>query len=399
MADTPIIRALSNGANQRGVRDHNERLILSVLQRTGQMAATDIARRTHLSAQTISVILRKLASDGLVMRGEPVKGKVGKPSIPVALNPDGALSIGVKLGRRGCDLLLTNLAGKVLFERRTTYDVAIPDRVFEFLRTSFAAAAHDIGLAQAKKLCGIGIAVPFEMWRWTETAGPEHRQYEAWKDIDIATELQNITTLPVFVINDATSACWAEHVYGRGKEYQDYAYFFVSSFIGGGIVINQNVYEGSQGNAGALGSLRVGNAAGGTQQLVDVASLHVLEQDLIKAGHNPLLLWEQPQDWSGFEELADRWITTAAGEIAQACLSACAVIDFETIVIDGSFPNGVRDRLVKLVRAHLLKEDSRGLILPKVESGRIGGEARAIGAACGPIYAQYFLSTRTRAIE
>ena len=158
MGDTPIIRALSNGANQRGVRDHNERLILSVLQRTGQMAATDIARRTHLSAQTISVILRKLASDGLVMRGEPVKGKVGKPSIPVALNPDGALSIGVKLGRRGCDLLLTNLAGKVLFERRTTYDVAIPDRVFEFLRTSFAAAAHDIGLAQAKKLCGIGMS-------------------------------------------------------------------------------------------------------------------------------------------------------------------------------------------------------------------------------------------------
>ena len=132
---------------------------------------------------------------------------------------------------------------------------------------------------------------------------------------------------------------------------------------------------------------------------MDVASLHVLEQALIEAGRDPHLLWQQPQDWSTFTDLAERWLTNAAVEIAQACLSACAVIDFETIVIDGSFPASVRDRLVQMVRAHLLKEDSRGLILPRIESGLIGGEARAIGAACGPIYAQYFLSTRTRAID
>ena len=98
MNDTVAIRAISNGANQKGLRNHNERLILSVLQRHGQMPGSDIARDTHLSAQTVSVILRKLESDGLVLKGETVKGRVGKPSVPMAINPDGALSFGFKLG-------------------------------------------------------------------------------------------------------------------------------------------------------------------------------------------------------------------------------------------------------------------------------------------------------------
>ena len=398
MSETAIIKALSNGVNQKGVREHNERLILSVLQRNGQLPAIDIARRTHLSAQTISVILRKLESDGLVTKGQPVKGKVGKPSIPVALNPNGALAIGVKLGRRSCDFFLTNLVGDILYRNRITYSLPRPTDIFGFLRESLEDAARSIGFEQAIKLCGFGIAIPFEIWRWREV-GTSDDQFSEWENIDLQAEVHAFTKLPVFVINDATSACWAEHIYGRGKEFEDYAYFFISSFIGGGIVINQNVYEGGRGNAGALGSLRVGNDVGSTRQLVDVASLHLLEKRLLSAGIDPENLWQQPQDWSAFTDHVNDWIDDVADEVAQACLSACAVIDFEAVLIDGAFPDWVRASLVARIRALLPQKDSRGLILPRIEAGQIGGEARAIGAACGPIYAQYFLTSKTRAIE
>lgn len=55
------------GTNQSGMRDHNERLVLSLVRRRGSLAKTDIARMTQLSVQTVSVIMRKLEDDGLLL--------------------------------------------------------------------------------------------------------------------------------------------------------------------------------------------------------------------------------------------------------------------------------------------------------------------------------------------
>jgi predicted NBD/HSP70 family sugar kinase len=167
---------------------------------------------------------------------------------------------------------------------------------------------------------------------------------------------------------------------------------FISTFIGGGVVLNNSVYEGTRGNAGAFGPLRVGDMSGRTQQLLDVASIHRLETQLVQAGHDPRLLWTQPQDWSAFSSEVDEWITQSAFAIAQACVSVCAVIDFEAVIVDGYFPKEIRNRIVEQVRHFLPREDSRGLILPNILPGEIGREARAIGAASIPVFAQYFLN-------
>ena len=96
------------GTNQSGVRDHNERLVLSILRRDGALAKADIARRTGLSAQTISVIMRALEEDGMLLRDAPRRGKVGQPSVPMRLNPDGAYFFGGMIGRRWTCLLYTS---------------------------------------------------------------------------------------------------------------------------------------------------------------------------------------------------------------------------------------------------------------------------------------------------
>jgi hypothetical protein len=70
-----------------------------------------------------------------------------------------------------------------------------------------------------------------------------------------------------------------------------------------------------------------------------------------------------------------------------------SVIDFEAVLIDGSFPASVRSDLVAQVEGRLAGVDSRGVRLPRVLPGRIGGNARAIGAACSPIFSRYLLNT------
>lgn len=385
------IRDLRPGVNQVGVRAMNERLILSLIQRHGGMPGSEIAKRTDLSPQTVSNILRKLEADGFLLRGEPQRGRVGKPSVPMEIDPDGALSFGLKIGRRSSDLVVMNLHGDALGQLVVTYRYPMPDQIFGFLRDGMRTLSADLTPRQRARLSGVGIAAPNEIWSWGDVLGaPE--DFKTWRDVDFAEELARFTDLPLITENDATAACRAEQMFGRGRAFYDYAYFFIGSFIGGGVVMNSVVIDGRQSNAGALGSLSVPGSDGGYVPLLDAASLYLLEADLAQAGADTGALWRMPQDWSGFGVMLDDWIAGSARALAHAARSACCVIDFEAVLIDGAFPELVRDRLVEQTRAELALLDMRGLIAPRIEAAAMGGNARAMGAAVAPILSQFFLT-------
>ncbi|WP_299043975.1 ROK family transcriptional regulator [uncultured Tateyamaria sp.] len=393
------VRTLSGGINQTGVRAYNERLILSILQRNGGLPGSDLARRTGLSPQTASVILRKLEQDGLLLKGRPVKGKVGKPSVPFLLNPDGVFSVGLKIGRRSADLLVLDAMGQVRHQLRHTYDYPLPGNVFSFLRGGFARLNADMDDAMRGRLCGVGIATPFELWSWHELLDAPADEFEAWKDADFVAEVARITDLPVRLVNDATAACRAEHVFGIGREYRDYIYFFIGAFVGGGVVLDHAVFEGNQKNAGAFGTMPVPDLQGNPGHLIDLASIRTLELRLIDAAENPRQLWQQPQDWSHLEQHVAPWIAQTADALAIASVASCAVIDVEAVVIDGAMPPAIRARLVDATRAALATKDMRGLIRPETVAGQIGANARGIGAAAGPVIGQFLLDRSAAMFE
>ena len=121
------------GTNQSGMRDQNERLVLSLVQQHGSLAKTEIARMTRLSAQTVSVIMRELEVEGLLVRQAPMRGKVGQPSIPMALNPDGAFFIGLKIGRRSAELVLIDFLGNLRGMLQNSYRYPAPREILGFV--------------------------------------------------------------------------------------------------------------------------------------------------------------------------------------------------------------------------------------------------------------------------
>ncbi|MBY6004978.1 ROK family transcriptional regulator [Salipiger bermudensis] len=386
--DGSEIRKLSAGANLSGVRAHNERLILSMIQRNGALPGSDLAKHTGLSAQTVSNILRKLESDGFLLRGEPQRGRVGKPSVPMALDPDAALSFGLKIGRRSADLVVMNIMGEVLDASQITYRYPMPDLIFGYLDREMQRLGAGLTPYQRERLCGIGIAAPSEIWSWTEVLGAP-QDFTVWRDIDFVEEVARISPLPLFVENDGTAACRAEHIFGRGREFTDYAHVFIGSFIGGGVVLNSGVAVGAHHNAGAFGSLRV-PGAGGEVQLIDAASLYLLEAAIVEAGGDAAAMWVMPQDWRDYEPMLGAWIDATGAALAHATRSIGSVMDFEAILIDGAFPAEVRHRLVERTREELERLDTRGMVPPRPEAALVGANARALGAGCAPIYAQYF---------
>ena len=113
--------------------------------------------------------------------------------------------------------------------------------------------------------------------------------WRQWRSFDIKEQIAKTFAGPVYLCNDATAACAAELTFGIGNRYRDYVYFFVGSFVGGGIVLNGSLYQGRNGNAGALGSMAVPapTAKGRPQQLIRSASLYVLEKKLAAQHQDP----------------------------------------------------------------------------------------------------------------
>jgi predicted NBD/HSP70 family sugar kinase len=383
--------AFSRGTTQSGVRLYNERLALSLIRERGSLPKAEIARLTGLSAQTVSVIVRQLEADGLLVRETPMRGKVGQPLVPFRLDPDGAFSIGLKVGRRSGDLMLMDLSGRVRKTLHQPYPFPAPAELLSFVKSGLLELTADLRPKHRQRISGLGIAAPFELWNWEEEVGAPHDVLEAWRDVDLAHEVGKLGDWPVYFCNDATAACAAELLFGKGRALRDFAYFYIGYFIGGGIVINGSLYQGRSGNAGALGSFPVPTASGGSQQLIRTASFYVLEQQLKQKGKDPLMLWQNSADWGSVGPALDGWITTASAGLAMAGAGVASVLEIEAMVIDGAMPREVLAQLVDATRSAMAKVNMQGISRFDVVPGTIGADARAMGAASLPLFANFII--------
>lgn len=379
------------GSNQSGMRDHNERVVLSLVRQHGALAKSDIARATGLSAQTISVIMRALEQDGLLQRGEPVRGKIGQPSVPMSLQADGAYFLGLKIGRRSADLILIDFLGAVRGTRRQTYRYPTPDGITGFVAKALPGLIGSLPGASQGRVSGMGVAMPFQLWNWVQALGAPQAEMDAWRDRDIQADLAAITGMPVYVQNDATSACGAELVFGTGERPKDFLYFYFGTFIGGGLVLNGQLFLGRTGNAAGVGPIPVPGPDGRLGRLFDVASMSTLAAKMEAAGESSDHLWEQPDVWHVSEELLSEWMDQAALGLAWAILSASSLLELEAVLIDGWMPPAIRAEVTRRTDAALHRLDLSGITPPVVREGTVGAAARSLGAAAIPLSQRYLI--------
>ncbi len=385
-------RAGTKGSNQSGLKERNERVVLSMLRTRGAMAKAEIARATGLSAQSASVIMRRLESEGLIERCAPVRGKVGQPSVPMKLAPDGALFFGLKVGRRSSDMVLVDFLGNVIEEVHQTYRYPEPDGILRFAKTVAEEFRSGLSPRRRDNIAGLGISIPGYLWQWAQIIGEPPEKMAAWRDRDFLAEIKDQFDLSVFLQNDASCACGAELVFGEHARPSEMLYFYLGYFVGGGIVLNGALFTGPTGNAGALAPISVPTPNHGVKQLIDVASLSVLEKSIQSSGASADAIWNRSMDWGVAPKILDEWIESAADGLSHAILSAFSVIDFELVVIDGWLPSSVRKSLVEACQRKISKLDLSGLVQPDIREGTIGPHARALGAASLPLSHRFMIS-------
>lgn len=383
-------RLRPRGSNHAGMRQFNERVVLQAIRLHGSLPKAEIARLTHLTPQTVQIIIARLEADDLVRKLAPLRGKVGQPSVPMALNPDGAFSIGIKIGRRSMDMLLVDFVGQVRERLALAYDFPDPDSLFEEIDARLEHLSAALPARLRERLHGVGIAAPLSLGGWHEVLGIAPEKAAKWSDVDIRERVAAMTDLPVGFVKDTAAACVAELVAGRGRSIRSFLYVFVDTFIGGGLVLDSHLRSGLHGNAGAIGSMPLGRVAQGMpparEQLLGVASLFNLEALYRAQGLDTSAVADERALQAPWLAHTERWLADAASAVALTVNAAACLLDLEGVILDGSFSAALRDRLLAALRPALDRHSWEGVERPAVLAGTIGSDARAIGGALLPLY-------------
>ncbi len=381
------------GSSQGGLGQYNERVVLQAVRLHGAVPSADIARLTGLTAQTVSMITKRLLDDGYLLKGAPQRGKVGQPSVPLSLNPDGAYAIGIKVGRRQLDTLLVDFTGRPRARWSMPYRFPDPDDVLAEIRQRLAAIRRRLGPDGRARVEGVGLAAPLGLSGWQSLLGIEPELAQRWGRIDLREAVAQLGEWPVVSMKDTAAACVAELVAGRGRAIHSFLYIFIDTFIGGGLVIDSHLRAGITGNAGAIGSMPLGVATESpgpiVAQLLSVASLHSLERAWADAGL-PELGTDSAQVLDApWRDVTQAWLERASLAIGHTINSAACLLDIEGVIIDGTVAPRLLAALIEAVADATRRYNWEGVNPPHVLAGTIGADAAALGGALLPLHANY----------
>lgn len=344
----------ASGLNAVSVRSYNERLVLSLLLQNQSTTRLEIGEKTGLSAQTVSVLVRSLEQEGLVAKGEAQKGRVGPPTVPIALNPEGAFSIGISIGNRRTEIVLIDFVGVVRFRAELPNpEVDRNSNHSQFLQTIRNATVM-LPKKARERLAGIGLALPNDV-----SDGRDHEAY--FKTLQDEIEQQLSTS--VFVQNDVTAAASGESMFGVAKPLTDYMYFYLGARLHGRLVLNHQIHNGN-----SAVSFDVGIA--------------VLEQELARHGQPFEPRADRTDGWPDYGDLVDAWEQRLIEQMGRSLHSVSQFVEFETVVISSYAPQNIcRDICRKL-------EGRTGV---RTVAGNITGSPKAVGAASLPFSSRFMV--------
>jgi predicted NBD/HSP70 family sugar kinase len=388
---------MGKGSNSTGLRRYNERVVLTSLRKMGSASKSDLARLSSLTAQAVTRIVDELESTGLVIREGRRLGGKGQPSTLYAINPAGAYSIGIKVGRADIELLLMDFGGSVLGTIVHEFKLPEPEFLLDKIAEGITDLSSTLTAANQRKLMGVGVAMPWFIGAWTKELEMDEALATVWRDINFGEEVAKHTQLPVFFENDCSAAAIAELQFGNDAQVPNFLYVFIGTFIGGGLVLNGNLETGVHGNAGALASMPVPVSSlsstpdhqGPFEILLNRASLFGLRRHLKANGISIKSTSELSRVMDGARPLVQEWLDDCADALVYAVLSAVGVLDLNAVIIDAHLPRFLVDELVEMVSRRLDHVAPSGVFKPDILTGKVGANAVAMGGAILPFYSNF----------
>lgn len=159
--------------------------------------------------------------------------------------------LGIEIGGTKLQLAVGTAHGAITKRFRTFVDCA---RGGAGIREEIVAALPGLLGGEKVTAVGIGFGGPVN-WRTGRIC--RSHQIEGWHNFELAKWVSNILDAPAKIDNDANVACLGEAVLGAGKGANPVTYVTLGSGVGGGLVIDGQIYHGATPGESEIGHLRL----------------------------------------------------------------------------------------------------------------------------------------------
>ncbi len=235
-------------------------MVFSQIRSNFQMARIDIANATGMSPATVTSITAELIAAGLIEEVqrdvEAGQSKRGRPRVDLKLRGEAHLVAGMKLTGRSISAVVLNLEGKQLGKAQLPMPRPPIDRaaLCKLIPQVVEAVSASAGI-DPTDLSAVGVGLPGTI---QATEG-----FVDWcplfqeQEFNLKKLMEDIMPMPVFVENDANSVAIAELWFGFGRETPDFLVVTIEQGVGLGIVLNGQIFRGTQGFGAEFGHTKV----------------------------------------------------------------------------------------------------------------------------------------------
>jgi len=227
--------------------------ILEVLRRLGPISRPDISKEIGINVVTISSYIDEFIRHNLVFEKELDRSEGGRRPTLLDLNPQGGYVVGVGLNLMNMVGLLVDLKGNIITKTQITKPRSsvkdVTESILEIIREVIRRSKD-----YTSRIKGIGVGIAGLINKkdgsihWPQKM--DHYYTYASVDLPLKDLIEREFDLPTLIENDATSACFGEYWLGSGFGLKNILYMF--SGVGCGIMVNGEIYRGSQGYAGEV---------------------------------------------------------------------------------------------------------------------------------------------------
>jgi predicted NBD/HSP70 family sugar kinase len=373
----PAAQVNGQAARPQLIRALNEQLLLSHIRQVGPCSRADLARISGLSKPTVSQALANVERSGLVRIAGQRTGVPGRSALLYEIRPDAGFVLGLDIGQNYLRGALADLTGEVRAKHSArTKASSVRGRVAELIGLADSLCA-DAGVARsAITQTVIGSPGVYDPRRGAMAltgglAGLLSRPA-------VLAGLREAFGPDLVLENDVDAAALAEQARGHGREFSSFAFVWIGTGIGAGLVLDGRLHRGAHGVAGEIAYMPISEPQGADEQdarrrgtLEAAGSAPAVVRAARRAGmRGPVSALRVFEAAARGDERAAAVVAAEARLVAKAISAVVTVVDPALVVLGGGI--GQAPGFAAAVTAEL-----RGLapVLPEVRVSALGTDA------------------------
>lgn len=244
-----------NAGDQAQLRKVNLTAILTSLRQRMPISRAMLANLTGLNKATITRFIRELIEYGFVREVGMRSSVTGRPSILLELDPQAGYIIGVRLDIDYSAVILTNFTAEIIWRSEIKHT---PEDGQEQIQKNLLALineAIDRCMVDGRPVLGLGLSVPglVDVEAGVLLFAPNL----GWRSVPMRSWLAEHFHLPIYVDNEANLAALGETYFGAARDCNNVLYVNITSGVGAGIVLHQEIFAGVTGIAGEVGHMTI----------------------------------------------------------------------------------------------------------------------------------------------